>query len=73
VPYYGYIGSPPAIEQYYKDLEEKVQSWFGKVRDMARDEGISELKSEKNWIKEILNGKCSKWCSATCLLPCLTC
>jgi nucleotide-binding universal stress UspA family protein len=46
VPYYGYIGSPPAIEQYYKDLEEKVQSWFEKVRDMARNEGISEPKTE---------------------------
>jgi nucleotide-binding universal stress UspA family protein len=46
VPYYGYIGSPPVIEQYYKDLEEKVQSWFEKVRDMARNEGISEPKTE---------------------------
>ncbi len=34
VPYYGYMGSPAAIEQYYKDLEQKVQSWFDKVRDM---------------------------------------
>ena len=42
VPYYGLIGSPPAIEQYYKDLEEKAQSWFDKVRNMARNEGISE-------------------------------
>jgi nucleotide-binding universal stress UspA family protein len=46
VPYYGFIGSPPAIEQYYKDIEEKVQSWFEKVRDMARNEGISEPKTE---------------------------
>ena len=45
-PYYGYMGSPPAIEQYYKDLEEKVQSWFDKVRVMVRNEGISELKTE---------------------------
>jgi nucleotide-binding universal stress UspA family protein len=46
VPYYGYMGSPPAIDQYYKDLEEKVECWFSKVRDMARNEGISELKTE---------------------------
>jgi nucleotide-binding universal stress UspA family protein len=46
VPYYGYAGSPPAIEQYYKDLEEKVQSWFGKVRDIAKNEGIYELKTK---------------------------
>src|ERR1041385_3120091 len=43
VPYYG---SPAAIEQYYKDLEQKVQSWFDKVRDMAGNEGISEPKTE---------------------------
>src|SRR6476659_4691805 len=46
LPYYSYIGSPPAIEQYYKDLEEKAQSWFDKVRDIARNEGISEPKTE---------------------------
>jgi nucleotide-binding universal stress UspA family protein len=46
VPYYGYMGSPAAIEQYYKDLEEKAQSWFDNVRDMARNEGISEPKTE---------------------------
>ena len=46
VPYYGYVGSPPAIDRYYEDLEEKVQSWFGKVRDMARNEGISEIKTK---------------------------
>ena len=46
VPYYGYVGSPHAIEQYYKDLEDKVQSWFDKVRDIAKDEGITELKTK---------------------------
>jgi nucleotide-binding universal stress UspA family protein len=37
VPYYGFIGFAPAIEQYYKDLEERSQSWFDKVRDMAKN------------------------------------
>jgi nucleotide-binding universal stress UspA family protein len=46
VPYYGYVGSPPAIERHYEDLEEKVQSWFGKVRDIAKNEGISEIKTK---------------------------
>jgi nucleotide-binding universal stress UspA family protein len=32
-------------DQYYKDLEQKVQSWFDKVREMAVKEGISELKT----------------------------
>jgi nucleotide-binding universal stress UspA family protein len=43
---YGYASSPPAIDQYFKDIEEKAQSWFGKVRDMAKNEGIPELKTE---------------------------
>ena len=43
---YGYASSPAAIDQYFKDLEEKVQSWFDKVRDMAKNQGIPELKTE---------------------------
>ena len=43
---YGYQSSPPAIDQYFKDLEEKVQSWFDKVRDMAKDEGIVGVETE---------------------------
>ena len=43
---YGYASSPTAIDQYFKDIEEKVQSWFDKVRDMAKNEGIPELKTE---------------------------
>jgi len=42
---YGYE-TPYAIDQYYKDLEQKVQSWFDRVRKMAEKEGISELKTE---------------------------
>ena len=43
---YGYTDSPPAIDVYFKDIEEKVQSWFVKVRNMAKTEGISKLKTE---------------------------
>jgi nucleotide-binding universal stress UspA family protein len=43
---YGYASSPPAIDHYFKDIEEKAQSWFDKVRDMAKTEGIPELKTE---------------------------
>jgi hypothetical protein len=39
---YGYASSPPAIDQYFKDIEEKAQSWFDKVRCMAK----TELKTE---------------------------
>lgn len=46
VPYYGYVGSPHAIEQYYKDIEETAQSWFDKVRSLARNEGIPDPKTE---------------------------
>ncbi len=28
---YGYASSPTATDQYFKDIEEKVQSWFDKV------------------------------------------
>jgi nucleotide-binding universal stress UspA family protein len=30
------IANAPAIEGYFKDLEHKIQSWFDKVRDMAK-------------------------------------
>jgi len=43
---YGYTDSPPATDEYFKDIEEKVQSWFDKVRDMAKTEGITKLKTE---------------------------
>ena len=43
---YGYSSSPTATDQYFKNIEEKVQSWFDKVRDMAKNEGIPELKTE---------------------------
>jgi len=41
-----YTDYSPAIDQYLKDYEEKAQSWFRIVRDMARNEGIAELKTE---------------------------
>ncbi|MFY9797226.1 MAG: universal stress protein [Candidatus Nitrosopolaris sp.] len=40
------IANAPAIEEYLKDLEQKVQSWFDKVRDMAKNECIPDLKTE---------------------------
>jgi nucleotide-binding universal stress UspA family protein len=43
---YGYASSPPAIDQYFKDIEEKAQSWFDKVRCMAKTERMPELKTE---------------------------
>jgi len=43
---YSYGSSSYAIDQYFKDLEQKVQSWFDKVRDMAKNECISDLKTE---------------------------
>jgi nucleotide-binding universal stress UspA family protein len=43
---YGYSSYPPALDQYFKDLKEKVQSWFERVRNMARNEGIADIKTE---------------------------
>ena len=39
-------GLSPTRDQYFKDQEEQAQSWFEKVRNMARNEGIAELKTE---------------------------
>jgi len=43
---YGYESSPHAIDQYFRDLEQKVQSWFDKIKDMAKNECISDLNTE---------------------------
>ncbi len=43
---YGYESCPYAIDEYYKDLEQKIQSWFDKVREMATNEGLSQLKTQ---------------------------
>jgi nucleotide-binding universal stress UspA family protein len=43
---YGYTSSPSAIDQYFKDIEEKAHSWFDNVRDMAKNESMPELKTE---------------------------
>jgi hypothetical protein len=39
---YDYTDYPPARDKYVKDQE----SWFEKVKNMARNEGIAELKTE---------------------------
>jgi len=38
---YGYTTSASATDQYFSDMEEKVESWFDKVRDMAKHEFLS--------------------------------
>ena len=43
---YGYATSATAIDQYFKDINEKVESWFDKVKNMAKNEGIPGLKTE---------------------------
>ena len=37
---------PDKIDQYFKDLQEKAQSWFKEVKDMAMTENVKELKTE---------------------------
>ena len=41
---YGYATSATAIDEYFKDINEKVQSWFDKVKNMAKNEGIPGVK-----------------------------
>lgn len=43
---YGYINPASSAEQYYEDIKDKVDSWFDKVRLIAKVEGITELKTE---------------------------
>jgi nucleotide-binding universal stress UspA family protein len=43
---YGYGSSAHTIDQYYKDLEQKVQSWFDKIKDRAKNDGIIGIKTE---------------------------
>lgn len=62
---YGYESSPYAIDQYFKDLQEKAQSWFKKVREMARNEDIAEPNTEiftdvKSIIESIIDYATSK-------------
>ena len=57
--------SPYAINQYFKDLQEKAQSWFKEVRDMARKENIAEPNTEiftdvKSIIESIIDYATSK-------------
>ena len=32
--------------RYYDDIKSKVESWFDNVRNMAKDEGIFDIKTE---------------------------
>jgi len=62
---YGYESSPYAIDQYFKDLQEKAQSWFNNVREMARNEDIAETNTEiftdvKSIIESIIDYATSK-------------
>jgi nucleotide-binding universal stress UspA family protein len=63
---YGYEGAPPhVIDQYFNDLEEKAQSWFKEVKDMAMTENVKELKTEiftgvKSIIESIIDYATSK-------------
>jgi nucleotide-binding universal stress UspA family protein len=44
---YGYgaaVGS--AIEQYFEDVTNQAQSWFNKVIEMAKNEGINDVKTD---------------------------
>ena len=40
------IANAPAIEEYFKVHEQKVQSWFDIVRNMAKVEGIPDIKRD---------------------------
>ena len=63
---YGYEGAPPrVIDQYFNDLEEKAETWFKEVKNVGRDENVTEVKTEiftgvKSVIESIIDYATSK-------------
>ena len=43
---YGYGDAWILDGQYYEDIKDKVESWFDKVKDMAKAEDIADVKTE---------------------------
>ena len=43
---YGYINPASSTDQYYKDIKDKVESWFDEVRHIGKVEGVTEVKTE---------------------------
>ncbi|HYV52155.1 MAG TPA: universal stress protein [Candidatus Eisenbacteria bacterium] len=47
IPYgYATLAAFTTKSQYYDDIKNKVESWFDNVRNMAKDEGIFDIKTE---------------------------
>ncbi|HET7147764.1 MAG TPA: universal stress protein [Candidatus Nitrosopolaris sp.] len=42
---YGYAAAA-TDGQYYEDVKDRVESWFDKVRDMAKAEDVADVKTE---------------------------
>ena len=40
---YGYVAAA-TDGQYYEDIKDKVESWFDKVKDMAKAEDITDVR-----------------------------
>jgi len=45
---YGYAtpAASPTKSRYHDDIKNKVESWFDNVRNMAKDEGIFDIKTD---------------------------
>lgn len=45
---YGYAtpAAPSTESRYYEDIKHKVELWFDNVRNMAKEEGITDIKTE---------------------------
>jgi nucleotide-binding universal stress UspA family protein len=63
---YGYATSAASTAgQYHEDIKDVVESWFEKVRNIAKNEGISDVKTDiftdvKSVIESILDYATSK-------------
>ena len=43
---YVYINPASSTDQYYRDIKDKVESWFDEVRRIGKIEGVTEVKTE---------------------------
>lgn len=52
---YGYSTSIPTTDKSHADIKDKVEYWFDKVRQIAKNEGLPYVKTDKSVSESILN------------------
>ena len=52
---YRYSTSIPTTDKSHADIKDKVEYWFDKVRQIAKNEGLPYVKTDKSVSESILN------------------